>query len=257
MSILRTLENKKREFGFSNEALKLIAMISMFIDHAAIMLIKNGKLYGYDEALFQNAIALAEGKSWLILYKICRIIGRLAFPIFALLLVEGFRKTSNLFKYFIRLFLLAFISEIPYNLMMFNKLFCFDIQNVVFTYIVALFMLCIIRLTSQFHVILHIILCVIAITICYCLRTDYWLEGCLLVFVLYTFRHDINIKCLLTLFIVLLSSVEKFYGMGILSIPFIYFYDERKGILNLQKFSYIFYPLHMLVLYGIVYFSYL
>lgn len=257
MDALRALEIKKREFGISHSVLKIIAMATMFIDHAAIMLIKNGKLYGFDEALYQNAIALPEAKSWLIFYKICRMIGRIAFPLFALLIVEGFRKSSNVFKYFVRIFVLALISEIPFNLMLFNKFFCFDLQNVLFTYLAALLMLICIKIVGQAQIFLHILFLAIGVTICYFLKTDYWLEGMLLIFVLYEFRHDLNAKCLAALVITLFSSVENFYGAGALSIIFIYFYDERKGYFDVKRFSYVFFPLHMLVLYGIVYFSYL
>ena len=50
-------------------------------------------------------------------------IGRLAFPIFAFMIVEGYFKTSNLKRYVGRLFIFAIISEIPYNLMMGDSIF--------------------------------------------------------------------------------------------------------------------------------------
>ena len=140
MSLDRYLQRVKRDIGFSHNFLIVVAMFSMLLDHAALTLIRNGKLYGFDVDLYNNAVMLDDAKFWIILYNVMRIIGRLAFPIFAFLLVEGFRKTSNLFKYFLRLLLLAVVSEIPYDLMVFNEFLtirCFAIQNVVFTYIIA------------------------------------------------------------------------------------------------------------------------
>lgn len=58
-----------------------------------------------------------------------RIIGRLAFPLFAFLLVESFHFTKNRLKHFIKIVVLALISEIPYNLFITGKLKDFRYQN--------------------------------------------------------------------------------------------------------------------------------
>lgn len=71
-------------------ALKLIALLSMTIDHVGV-------------CLFPDQILL-------------RCIGRLAFPIYAFLLTQGFIHTRNVKKYLLRLGLLALISEVPFNL---------------------------------------------------------------------------------------------------------------------------------------------
>ncbi|MBR1523666.1 MAG: TraX protein, partial [Lachnospiraceae bacterium] len=70
-------------------ALKLIAVISMLIDHTG-------------DVLFP-------GTMWL------RYIGRLAFPIYCFLLVEGFFHTKDLRRYMFRLLLFGLISEIPFD----------------------------------------------------------------------------------------------------------------------------------------------
>lgn len=254
---IKYLERKRREIRFSSNALKIVAMISMFIDHLAIMLVLNGKLYGYDASLFANAVKQPEAKSWLILYRICRLIGRISFPIFAFLLVEGFRKTSNRLYYFARILILAFISEIPFNLMLFNKMFCNDIQNVLFTYSLGLIMLALIRLSRDLGIVIHSFILILFVVASKILKTDYWLEGMLLLFVFYEFRQDLYLKCIIALVITFLSSIEKHFGFGIFSIYFILFYDDTKGFLKLKRFPYIFFPLHMIILYLIVYFSYL
>ncbi|MFA7532979.1 MAG: TraX family protein, partial [Tissierellaceae bacterium] len=86
--------------------LKLIALTSMIIDH-----------YG---AIFHGDV---------ILY---RIIGRLAFPIYAFLLVEGYFHTRNVKKYGLRLFIFALISEIPFDYAFYGGL-SFVHQNIFFT----------------------------------------------------------------------------------------------------------------------------
>ena len=67
------VENKKLKFGLTNNQLKIIAMISMLIDHVGVVLFPK--------------------------LKILRIIGRLAFPIFAYMIAEGCQYTRNRFKY--------------------------------------------------------------------------------------------------------------------------------------------------------------
>lgn len=259
MPLSQSLQKLRKEIGFSRNFLMLLAMGAMLADHIALTLIMNGKLYGYDISLYNNAIELENAKIWLILYKIMRSFGRISFPIFAFLLVEGFRKTSNLFKYFLRLLFLAIISEIPYDLMVFNEFMtprCFTVQNVVFTYVIALLMLCLIKVASSLPSFFSIIPAVMAGFATKFLRTDYAIEGIALVYVFYMFRNDLNIKCIIAFFITFFMSFENYRGVAALSIFFIYFYDGKKGDLNLKRLNYLFYPLHMLVLYGILFFTY-
>ena len=258
MSLNTYLQNKRREIGFSHNFLTIIAMLSMLIDHAALTLIRNGKLYGYDATLYNNAISLPEAKKWIILYTLMRMIGRLAFPIFTFLIVEGFRKTSNLFKYIIRLVILALVSEIPYDLMVFNEFMtnnCLQIQNVVFTYIIGIFLLIILRAIKQLPFIVSIFPVVAALYLAVLFKTDYAVEGIILMYIFYTFRHDLNIKRILTIIVTFLMSLEHYYGAAALSVFFIYFYDGQKGYIDLKRIHYVFYPLHMLILYFIIYIS--
>ena len=96
----------------NNNALKIIAGISMLIDHVGLI-------------LFPNII-------WL------RVIGRIAFPIFAFCIAEGLHYTKNRKKYIILLLIFAMISQVPYYFIF--KTFLFF--NVLFTFLIAI--LCII-----------------------------------------------------------------------------------------------------------------
>ena len=258
MDILRWLELKKREIGFSHNALIIVAMFTMFLDHFAYMIIQNGKLFGYDEGLYLSAIAQPEGKKWFTAYTVLRVIGRISFPIYAFLIVEGFRRTSNVFKYILRVFILAIVSEIPFDLMIFNKLHfptCFAAQNVLFTFVVALLMLTVIRIISSWPSLFTIFVAILAGIITFFIKSDYWLWGIILTYVLYMFRHDLNLRSLLALIITFMMTVQKYFGFGAASVFFMYFYDGTRGYLDLKRFHYLFYPLHMLILYGIVFFS--
>ena len=257
VSLRRYLDKKRYVMSFSSNALKLIAMITMLIDHIAFALIINGKLYGYDYSLYENVINLPEAKNWLIISSVCRHIGRISFPIFAFLIVEGFRKTSNISKYILRMAVFAIISEIPFDLMVSNRIFYGEAQNVLWTYLLGLIMLVPIKILSMDSDALHIIIFLVTLTMAYFFKADYAIEGILLIFIFYKFRHDLYLKLGLAILITFVGSVEKYHGIACLSVPFMFFYDGSKGYLNLGRFPYLFYPLHMLILYGIVFFSYI
>ena len=85
-----TLATRKPLTGYH---LKLIALITMFIDHITVVLVPSGTVY-----------------------LVLRGIGRISFPIYVFLIAEGCRYTSDRFKYAMRLGAFALISEIPYDL---------------------------------------------------------------------------------------------------------------------------------------------
>ena len=80
--------------------LKIIAMITMIIDHSGDVF--NPLLH--EKSLIFNAV------------------GRIAFPLFAFMVVEGYTHTSNIKKYLLRLFIFALISEIPFYILVVNIL---------------------------------------------------------------------------------------------------------------------------------------
>ena len=83
---------------FTSSSLKLIAVITMFIDHFGATVMGQAVLrlpaVRADAGLYQNM---------LLLYRLIRYIGRIAFPIYCFLLVEGFLHTRNKMKYLLRL----------------------------------------------------------------------------------------------------------------------------------------------------------
>ena len=103
---------EQRNLSFSSSTLKIIAMLSMLIDH--------------------TWIALISGNTWM------NCLGRLAFPIFAFELVEGYFHTHDVKAYAKRLFLFALISEIPFDLVAGGTVFYPFHQNVMFTLLLGL-----------------------------------------------------------------------------------------------------------------------
>ena len=112
--------------GLSGSALKIIAIVTMLIDHiAATVIIRILKFGGYNDGLYQ-------------LYRVMRNIGRIAFPIFCFLLVEGFMHTRDREKYALRLGCFAAVSEIPFDLAFNGKVLEVGYQNVFFTLLLGL-----------------------------------------------------------------------------------------------------------------------
>ena len=107
--------------GISGSTLKIIAMITMLIDHiGAAVCMRMMLAEGFGDL---NGAAEETIKAWVTVhadlystYYMFRMIGRIAFPIFCFLLVEGFKHTKDAKKYAIRLFAFALISEIPFDL---------------------------------------------------------------------------------------------------------------------------------------------
>ena len=135
--------------------LKLIALVTMAIDHigAAIVepVIYHGETLASETGGMEGLTAYMIENNWLyILDDILRVIGRLAFPLFCFLLCEGFRKTKHLKRYIFNLFLFGLIAEVPFDLAFNggNLIYLYG-QNVFFTLLIGLLVLCGIRFFSE------------------------------------------------------------------------------------------------------------
>ena len=111
--------------GLTGGALKWIALLSMLIDHFAAVF--------YVGSFLAGAPLFSRG-----LYYVLRCIGRLAFPLYAFLLAEGFRHTRSVEKYLLRLLLFGLLSEIPFDLAFRRTWMHWDYQNVYFTLFLGL-----------------------------------------------------------------------------------------------------------------------
>ncbi|MBO4872893.1 MAG: TraX protein [Lachnospiraceae bacterium] len=222
----------------SGSLLKLIALVSMLIDHTASVLLRN-----------DTTVLLRIGSRSLTLYTAMRTVGRLAFPLYAFLLVEGFFHTRDRLRYGLRLLLFALISEIPWNLEHTGTL-TYASQNVFFTLFLGFLGLWLLEdiKNDEKNKVRDFILLILLLAASVLLKADYGCSGFGFILLLYLLR-DMPI-CRAVTGACFLSSTWK---AGLAFIP-IALYNGKRGFIQgklLSLFFYLLYPLHMLLLYVI------
>ena len=243
-----TLRQGKPLVGISATTLRLLALLLMLLDHLWATIIP--------------------GNNWM------TYVGRLAYPIFAFQLVEGYFHTSDRKRYQKRLLIAALVSEIPFNLMMMSSpIFPFH-QNVMFTLLLGLRAMDALELLRQQRTKKALGRCLLRLAACCILAVlgfvDYGFTGLLTILLFYVFRgfplarlgQLIGMVLLHIVFFegqfIPLSLGSKVFelptqGFAVLSLIPIWLYNGEKGRggKTLQYGCYLFYPLHMLILCGI------
>lgn len=245
-------DNKNNGNGFklldlSSAELHIIAMLLMLMDHLWATLLP--------------------AEEWL------TCAGRVAFPIFAYMTVEGYFHTRSLKKYMLRMLLFAVLSEIPFDLMYGGTWFYPVHQNVIWTFLLGLLgiqaMEAVRKKGRTWAYLLVSVLTVIAgLVIGTLCMVDYYGVGVLTVFVFYFFRERKPLCLLGQLAALYWLNVEmlggliypiKLFGMefelcqqglALLALIPIWLYKGRQGHHSkaFQYFCYAFYPVHMLIL---------
>lgn len=235
------MERFRARFGISGSTLKILAIISMTIDHFAASFLYRGIM------TLPSVTSNLELMQFLRkLYSVMRAIGRPAFPIFCFLLVEGFCHTSNWKKYASRLFLFALISEIPFDYGLRGDFFVSRHQNVFFTLFIGLMVMIFYTKFSQKPLLQYVILALGLIAGKY-FYVDYGFKGVFLIEVLFLFRNERLMQIIAGTFAI---SWEPTAPIAFLPI---WLYNGKRG-LKLRYFFYAFYPIH-LILFGILTFA--
>lgn len=241
----------KTKIQLSSFDLRLIAMISMLCDHAA------------------KTLTLGFNTYWLF------FLGRLAFPIFAFQLSEGYCHTKNFNKYFIRMLIFAVISEIPYNLAFGLNIISPFIQNVLWTFLISLIVLkgidTIIKNNQNFNKPLVVLLVTLVMFIGYFVGeiafVDYGGSGVLMV-VLFYLTRNVKLSFIIQLIGMIILNVFLIQGgriqlpittvqifvpiqsIALLSLIFIWLYKGKQGYHSRwwSNLCYWYYPIHISVL---------
>ena len=143
---METTEKK----GLTSFAIKVIAIVTMFIDHCgAVFVERKMSLISLTVPDFRTDPTYVKLE---IIDGIMRSIGRIAFPLFIFLLIQGFMHTRNRLKYAIRLGLFALISEVPFDMAFKNTYFTMSYQNVFFTLFLGFLFMCVADFIYKKHI---------------------------------------------------------------------------------------------------------
>ena len=238
--------NRKIKFETTSFSLHIVAMICMVCDH----------MWGIS----------------LVGHDVFTCIGRLAFPLYAFLLVEGYFHTGDLKKYVKRLFLFAVLSEIPFNLVMGSRLFYPIHQNVLWSFLISIGLIHWNEQVKAKPVWKRILVGLATICIAYIAGlitfVDYYPAGIFMVLTFYFFRGKKwwnylgQLLCMWYINVEMLQGLEyqvsllgnTFFiarqGLAVLALIPIWLYNGQQGYHSkkLQYFYYLFYPLHLLLL---------
>lgn len=222
---------KLKAKGISADTLKWIAMITMFIDHVG--------------AVVLEYIPQAELPAVTATYYVLRYIGRLAFPIYCFLLVEGYHHTSNRMRYLRDLLIFGLISEIPFEI-------CFmsepgnGFHNIFWTLSLGfVVMLALDYAKTKFMnaTWVNLLIMLAGAYIAETIGCDYGAIGVLLIFILYQTRND-RVKQSVFGGIAMLYEVT-----GPIAFVLTFFYNGKRNIKKYKYAFYAFYPVHLLLLY--------
>lgn len=217
----------------SGAQLKYIAFLSMLIDHtnkALIYPILN-------EGILQHISNLFD------------IIGRIAFPLFAFFVVEGFFKTKNRKKYLTNLFVFAVISEVPFDMFLTSTFFNTRANNVLFTLALSLITIWIIdilknKLENKPPTLWYLVSVVVIIISCFIsmqFGLDYEHHSIIIVYLFYIFYNKPVVGCALA-YLSIIAEVWSILGFGL-----VLTYNGERGKQN-KIINYWFYPVHLLIL---------
>ena len=264
---MNTRQRNVNALRLNGNQLKLIAVISMLLDHFGFLLVGKGCMVP-----LMNAGEPYGG--WWIFYNVLRMAGRVAFPVFCFLLVEGFLHTKNWKKYVLRLGIFAAVSEVPFDLVDAGTLIGPAMQNVFFTLLIGFLMMKVLETAggwlspepdgphgagaghglgaasrTELTLLLQLVVIVLFCGAAWILKTDYDYIGIMLIALFYWFRCDRQKLCVFGFVWMSVMMRKLLYLPGFaLAFMLIYFYTGERGKWKGKYFFYLFYPVHLLIL---------
>lgn len=240
----------EKKGGITSFALKIIAISLMVCDHASVVFIPNEY-------------------TWL------RVLGRIAFPIFAFMIAEGASKTRSIPKYMARLAIFGVVSEVPFDLALLSggeKVFDNSGSNVYFTLLFGLLAIyCIRNLKGKLQILAPFGV-LLSLAAAWLMSTDYGVTGVASIVIFYfattskkTFKIILSVLAI-SVACFHITGFPGIYASGIesvsdvihfnilevpafLSLPIILNYHGDRGKKMNKYFFYAFYPAHIMLLY--------
>lgn len=209
----------------SGSSLKIIAVLSMVIDHCAYYLLEHGT----------------------VLYEAMRCVGRIAFPVFAFLIAEGFSHTRNKRSYFVQLLGFAFFSEIPWFLLNGAD----GTHNVMFTLALGVVALTLLDRCCEHKVLSFMAVCLVAV-LAYYMGTDYDWRGILMIAIFYITQPQAgNLQDRMIQILFILPLMIHYGTIGaIFASVVILSYNGNRGFITGKAWKYAFYafyPVHLIL----------
>ncbi|MDR2547239.1 MAG: conjugal transfer protein TraX [Lachnospiraceae bacterium] len=230
----------------SGSSLKIIAVTAMLIDHIGL---------GIWLRLPEMEYLVPEQmdfETWFSIYRIMRNIGRLAFPIFCFLLVEGFFHTKSHAKYALRLFIFALLSQYPFRYAFWGFT---ESLNIFYTLLIAFMAMWGMEEAKKryparvAHLLLWFLIVTAAGVTAHLLNTDYSYRGVALVLTLYLFRPLGWVAQ--PAGYVAFSYISQSWRVATLPgfiLPLLY--NGKRGW-GVKYLFYVFYPAHLLIIYWV------
>lgn len=239
----------RRSIELTGTKLKLYGCITMLFYTIGVSIVQNGMIHinQYDNVTFSSM--LAENPDMMLLSgwaSVLQLIGGLAVPVFAFLLVEGFVHTSSFRRYLLTMLGFAVLSEIPYDLAMNDTFWNLSSQNALFSLAICLVMLYGLRLLQErggkMSKVLMAVMVIAALLWSSLLRCNFGLCLILLCTVYYLLYDRKGMRILMG------CAVSTLYVTGPLSGYALWSYNGERGWNKNKYVFYAFYPAHLLLL---------
>lgn len=215
--------------ALSGSSLKVIAVVSMVIDHCAYFLMEPETVQ----------------------YEVMRCVGRIAFPVFAFLIVEGFLHTRNRMRYLFTLLCFAVVSEVPWSLLNGND----GTHNVLFTLALGVTTLMFLDKLIKSNRTLSISVVLVMAYLAYYLGVDYDWRGMLMMAIFFILKSKGASHSPFSRVLQLVFSfpLMMHYGMvgAMLACTVLFMYDGSRGFIqgSVAKYGfYAIYPVHLLLI---------
>ena len=214
-------------FSLTGNQLKIIAMLAMTIDHIGVLLLPQ--------------------------WQVLRILGRLAMPIYAYMIAEGCHYTHDRMGYFLRLAGLALVCQIVYWIADHSLYQC-----ILVTFSLSVGLICAVdnaqkgllpRIGAIAVLAGAVLICVLLPRIIPGFDVDYGIFGVLLPVIVYFDSR--SLRSFLAGVLLLCLSLGGLQWWSLLAVPLLAMYNGQRGKHRLGWLFYLYYPLHLVVIYGI------
>lgn len=220
--------------GLSGNFLKIIALITMTMDHAGLM-------------LFPQC-------AWL------RILGRLAFPLYAYMIAEGCRYTKNMARYFGSVAFVGVVCQLVYWFAMGSLYMC-----IMVTFSLSIALIALVKEVTQRGGILRHLALTAAVAgvffLCHGLPAllpdtdfsiDYGFIGVMIPVLIYLGTNAVSRLVLAGIGLAMLAAtLGGIQWYGLLALPLLALYSGRRGKGKLKWLFYLYYPVHLVILYAL------